>query len=101
MRALFLTIALMAGSLGLVASTPSKADAQPRGWGWYSYDYGRPNYWRGGSRWRGGSWRGRSYYGGYYRPRYYGRYYYPAPYYGSYYYSPGYYSSPGYYYVWP
>jgi hypothetical protein len=86
MRALFLTAALMVGSLGLVATTPTKAEAQPRGWGWYSYDYGRSAYWRGGSRWRGGS-----YYRGYYRPRYYGGYTYPRPYYyGSYYYVPGY-----------
>ncbi len=95
MRALFLTMALLVGSLGLVATTPTKADAEPRGWGWYSYDYGRPAYSRGGSRWRGGSWRDRSYYRGYYRPRYYGGYYggyyYPRPYYyGSYYYVPGY-----------
>ena len=99
MRALIVTIALMVGSLGLVASTPTNAAAQPRGWGWYSYDYGRPYYGRGGTRWRGGSyWRGRSYYRPryYYGPRYYGGYYYGRPYYG-----PGsYYSSPGYYY-WP
>jgi hypothetical protein len=97
MRALIVTIALMVGSLGLVASTPTKADAQPRGWGWYSNDYGRQNYWRGGSRWRGQSWRGRSYYQPryYYNgPRYYGGYYYSSPYYGSYY-------GPGYYRVWP
>ena len=97
MRTLILTIALMVGSLGLVASTPTKAAAQPRGWGWYSYDYGRPYYGRGGTRWRGGSyWRGRSYYRPRYNygPRYYGGYNYGRPYYG-----PGsYYSSPGYYY---
>ncbi len=98
MRALIVTVALMVGSLGLVASTPTKADAQPRGWGWYSYDYGRPSSWRGGTRWRGRSWRGRSYYryprSYYYGPRYYGGYY-SSPYYASYYYSPGYYR------VWP
>jgi hypothetical protein len=100
MRALIVTIALMVGSLGLVASTPTTAAAQPRGWGWYSYDYGRPYYGRGGTRWRGGSyWRGRSYYRpryNYYGPRYYGGYYYGRPYYGY----GSYYSSPGYYY-WP
>ena len=99
MRSLILTIALMVGSLGAVAITPDKAEAQPPWRGWYGTYYGDPYYsywaprWSGGSYWRGGTW---------WRPRY-NSYYYPrAYYYGSNYYpySYGYYG-PSYYYYGP
>jgi hypothetical protein len=86
MRALILALALAIGSLGLVAMTPSTADAAWWGRGYYGSYY--PGYYGG-------------YYGGY-RP-YYSGYAYPGYYYPGYYYpSYGtyYYTYPSYYYYW-
>ena len=97
MRALFLAVVLGIATLGVMAVNPSRAQAQG-GPGYYSNTY-PVRYWRGGSRWRGGShYYYPRYYGGYYRgyyPGYYGGYY--PGYYRPYYY-PGYsnYYSPGY-----
>jgi hypothetical protein len=82
MRSLFLSLVLGAASLGLVAVTPSQADAQM--------------FWR---------WRARPYYGYYYAPYGYWNSYYWGPGYTTSYYSyyPGYstyyYATPAYYYT--
>src|SRR5262245_9608336 len=97
MRSLVLTIVLMIGSLGAVAITPDKAEAQRPWRGWYGAYYGDPynSYWGpgwyGDRYWRGGRWWRPRYYSNY-SPSYYGSYYYPYSY-GSYY-------TPSYYY-WP